>query len=62
MKDINKNDKYNFAYEQFKKEGLGSKKDFDNDIKKYGHDYIAYYENRHHEAMAHVSSFDPESY
>ena len=32
MKDIAKNDKYNFAYEQFKKEGLGSKKYFD---KKY---------------------------
>ena len=60
--NINKNDKYLFAYEQFKNEDLGSQKDFDQEIKTYGYNYVTYYYNRHYEALQHVNSFDPESY
>jgi hypothetical protein len=60
--NINKNDRYFFAYEQFKNEGLGNQKDFDKEIQTYGYNYITYYNNRHHEALQHVNSFDPESY
>ena len=53
---------YDVTLEQFKSETGWSQKKFDTLIDEHGWDYVIYYRDRWHEAMAGYGSFDPECY